>query len=381
MKSLSLITISLLVLTVAACGGAATPPAGPTPQQPPASAVAAPPASSPGGSAPASSAASATDRPLSPPVKVTWGISGLAPEAGIFVAKEKGYFDQEGLDVELITFTRFAEELPLLATGKLDLGTGGLNPDIFNAISRDIPVRIVTANAVGTRGDRSAALLVRQDLVDSGRYKDLKDLAGMKIAINGLGSSSQLIFERILARGGLTRDDIDLTVVPFSEMATALANAGIDAAFTVEPFINAIVSRNLAKSIITGTEGFPGSINQVVVISPVFAKEQPEAARRVMYAFLKGQREYLAAFIANTNPGARDEIIQILTRYTALKDPALYAAMGMSGGDPNGAVDLAVLAEMQDYFVKVGTLTQALDVTQVVDPSYAEYAAQRLGKL
>ena len=380
MKYLSLIAESLLVLTVAACSGAGTPPSAPA-SQAPASAGASQPAPQPGAAAPAAVAAPASDQPLSPPVKVTWGVSALAPEAGIFVAKEKGYFEQEGLDVELTTFTRFADQLPLLATGKLDYGTGGINPEIFNAISRDIPVRIVTANAVGTPGDRSAALLVRQDLVDSGRFKALEDLRGMKIAINSPGTSSQLILERILAKGGLTRDDVDLTIVPFSETATALANAGIDAAFTVEPFINGIVARGLARSIITGTEGFPGSINQIVVISPVFAKEQPEAAKRLMYAFLKGQREYLAAFITGTNPGARDEIIQILTRYTALKDPALYAGMGMSGGDPNGAVDLRVLAEMQDYFVKDGTLQQALDVTQVVDPSYAEYAAQRLGKM
>src|SRR5438067_5548872 len=287
MRGLSLIADSLLVLTVAACGGTAVQTSEPVSQAPD-SAVASQPATKTGATAPSSASAADADKPLSPPVKVAWAISGLAPEAGIFVAKEKGYFEQEGLDVELTVFTRFADELPLLATGKLDYGTGGLNPEIFNAIGRDIPVRIVTANAVGTRGDASAALLVRQDLVDSGRYKDLKDLKGMKVAINSLGTSSQLILERILAKGGLTKDDVDITIVPFSETATALANAGIDAAFTVEPFINGIVARGLAKSIITGTEGYPGSINQIVVISPVFAKEQPEAAKRVMYAFLKG---------------------------------------------------------------------------------------------
>jgi len=375
MKYLHLIAGSLLTVTVAACGGTAAPPSAASPQAP-ASAVASQPAAKP-----VASASSASGVPAGALVKVTWAVSGLAPEAGIYVAKDKGYFQQEGLDVDLQVFRSFTDELPLLATGKLDYGTGGLNPEIFNAINRDIPVRIVAANAIGTKGDASAALLVRQDLIDSGRYKDVKDLKGWKVAENTLNSSSQLITERILARGGLTKADVDFTSVPFSEMSTALANKGIESAFTVEPFVNAIVTRNLAKSIITGAEGFPGAINQVIIISPSFGKQQPEAAKRMMYAFLKGQREYLAAFIAGTNPGAKDEIIQILTKYTALKDPKAYVGMGMSGGDPNGGVDQKVLTEFQDYFLKAGTQKEAVDMTKVVDLSYAEYAVQRLGKV
>lgn len=379
---------SLLALTVAACGGTAAPaqPSNSPAQQ---SSAAAKPASA--AAAPASAAAS---KPAAKPetsaaapasatagaLKVKWAVSGLAPEAGIYVAKDRGYFQQEGLDVDLQIFRAFTDELPLLATGQLDYGTGGLNPDIFNASNRDIPVKIVTANAVGTPGDASAALLVRQDLIDSGRYKELKDLKGMKLAENSLGTSSQLITERILAKGGLSKNDIEFVTVPFSEMSTALANKGIDAAFTVEPFVNAIVNRKLAKSIMTGAEGFPGAVNQVVIISPIFAKQQPEPAKKLMAAFLKGQREYLAAFISNTNPSGRDDIIQILTKYTALKDPKQYVGMGMSGGDPNGSVDVKVLGEFQDYFLKAGTQKEPVDMNKVVDTTYTDYAVQRLGK-
>ena len=390
-----LIAGSLLTLIVAACGGSAAPPAAPASQAPASAAgsqasapVAASQQASSGGPSSAAAkpaaggSAAASVAPLNPPVKVKWAISGLAPEAGIYIAKEKGYFQQEGLDVELDPFKAFTDEIPLLATGQLDYGTGGLNSDLFNAINRNIPVKIVVANAVGTKGDASAALLVRQDLVDSGRYKELKDLKGMSIAENSLGTSSQLITERILAQGGLTKADVTFPTVPFPQMSTAFANKGIDAAFDVEPFVNGIVAQHLAKSVITGAEGFPGAINEIIVISPVFAKQQPEAAKRIMYAFLKAQREYLAAFIDGTNPGGKDAIIQILTKYTALKDPKLYVGMGMSGGDPNGTgVDPKVLTEFQDYFLKSGTQQKPLDTTQMVDSSYIDYAVQRLGKV
>lgn len=384
MRTLQVLACVLTSLGLVACGGAAASPSAPTA---PASSAVAPSVAKPAASTSAAAGASAAPAsatgtaPLSPPVKVIWAVSGLAPEAGIYIAKEKGYFQQEGLDVDLQIFRAFTDELPLLATGQLAYGTGGLNPDLFNAVNRDIPVRIATANAIGTAGDASAALLVRQDLVDNGRYKELKDLKGMTLGHNSLGTSSQLITDRILAKVGLGPADVTYTNVPFANMSTALANKAVDSVFDVEPFVNGIVTRNLAKKVITGAEGFPGAINQVIVISPIFARQQPEAARRAIYAFLRGQREYLAAFISGTNPAGKDEIIQILTKYTALKDPKAYVGMGMSGGDPNGAVDVNVLKEFQDYFLKMGSQKQPADVTKMFDPTYVNYAVQRLGRV
>ncbi|MBV9121041.1 MAG: ABC transporter substrate-binding protein, partial [Chloroflexi bacterium] len=307
-------------------------------------------------------------------MKIRWAVSGLVGEAGIFIAQDRGYFQQQGLDVDLQTFRSFPDEIPQLATGQLDFGNGGLNSDIFNAINRDIPLRIIAAASISRKGDASAALLVRQDLIDSGRYKELKDLKGMSIAENSLGTSSQLFTEKILAQGGLTKSDVTFPTVSFPQMSAAFANKAIDAAFAVEPFVNGMVSQHLAKSVYTGAEGFPGGINTVIVISPVLAQKQPEAAQRAMYAFLRGQRDYLAAFVDGTNPGGKDDIINILTKYTALKDPKAYAGMGMSGGDPNGGVDVNVLKEFQDYFLKMGSQKQPADVNKMFDPTYVNYA-------
>ena len=379
------IASTVLVLALAACGGTSAPPS--AAPQASSSAVAsqssagAPASSVPAGASPAAAASSqAGPAPLNPSVKVNWAVNGLIGEAGIFIAQDKGYFQQQGLDVNLQVFHSFPDEIPLLATGQLDYGTGGLNSDLFNAVNRNIPLRIVAATSISRPGDASAALLVRQDLVDSGRYKELKDLKGMSIAENSLGTSSQLFTEKILAQGGLTKDDVTFPMIPFPQMGAAMANKGIDAAFAVEPFVNGMVTKHLAKSVITGSEGFPGGINNVIVISPVFAQRQPEAAKRIMYAFLRGHREYLAAFIDGTNPGGKDAIIQILAKHTPLKDPQQYVGMGLTSGAPDGSFDVNVLNEFQDYFVKNGTQQKKVDTAQVVDMSYIDYAVQRLGK-
>lgn len=389
MKAVSLLAQTLLVLSIAACGGTAAPasaPASPaSTSAAPTSASASPAsasASKPAASAQASAAAGTQSNPapLNPPVKVRWAVNGLIGEAGIFIAQERGYFKEEGLDVDLQVFRSFTEEVPQLAVGQIDFGNGGLNSDIFNAINRDIPLKIVAAASISRPGDASAALLIRQDHIDSGRYKELKDLKGMSLAENSLGTSSQLFTEKILAQGGLTKDDVTFPTIPFPQMGAAFANKGIDAAFAVEPFVNNMVTQKLAKSVYTGAQGFPGGINTVILISPVFAKNQPEAAKRMIYGFLRGQRDYLKAFVDTKDPALKDPIIQILSKNTAVKDPKLYAGMGLSSGDPNGAFDVNVLNEFQQFFLKNGTQQKFIETDKVVDMSYLDYAVGRLGK-
>ena len=111
----------------------------------------------------------------------------------------------------------------------------------------------------------------------------------------------------------------------------------------------------------------------------MFAQEQPEALRRFAVAHLRAQRDYWHAFVREE--GGKDEIIQIFTKHTAIKDPALYARMSMHGVEPNGLVDEQVLNDMQDFFVRVGNQRERIDLSRVIDRSYVDYAIARLGRV
>jgi hypothetical protein len=133
-----------------------------------------------------------------------------------------------------VPFQAAAEQLAALATGELHLGVGGPEPGLFNAAARGVDLRIVGHNSLVTPTDASAALIVRRDLLDSGRVAEPKDLKGLTIAMNIEKSTSQLYVERILAKGGLQLDDAELKLVPFTEMPVALGNRAVDAARAVE---------------------------------------------------------------------------------------------------------------------------------------------------
>ena len=206
-----------------------------------------------------------------------------------------------------------------LATGELQMGDGGPDPSLFNAVQRDIGVKIVGHNALASPGDASAALVVRKDLVDSGQFRDVPDFKGLTLAVHIEGTSAQLYVERSLARGGLTKDDVRFSVVQLPEMVAALGNKAVDGAWEIEPFVSVSEAQGFARSVVPMAEAYPVALTMVVMMSPVFASQRPDAARRFVTAHLRGQRDYWRAFVKNE--GGRDEIIQILTQYTQLKDP------------------------------------------------------------
>jgi NitT/TauT family transport system substrate-binding protein len=374
----------LLVLSglwVGACSApapASTVPAATAAQAKPA---AAPTAASATSSAPSTPAGRATAAPLNPVVAVKVGVTGIAPEAAVYQALEQGYFRDEGLDVELILMRGITEQVGLLATGQLHFGSGGIDPGLFNAAQRDIGLKLVTAMVISTeQNPGGAALLVRKDLLDSGQYQGLDDLKGLTIAISALGTTSQSYLERALAQGGLTADDVTLVPMSFPDMLTAIGNKAVDAAWGVEPFVAIANSRGLARTVTKAGDIFPNAIGVVMVISPQFAAEQPEAARRYVTAYLRAVRDYYRAFVTNEDSALREQISQVLIKHTPVKDPTLYPLLGWPGVDPNGGLDERMLDEMQDYLIRRGTVREKVATDRMVDHSYVAYALERLGR-
>jgi NitT/TauT family transport system substrate-binding protein len=371
--------VLVALLALSACA-----PAAPAPPAAPAAPAARPAgpeparASAPAAAAPAPAAQPAV-QPLSPPVAVKVGVLGLLTEAGIYIALEKGYFREEGLEIETVPFARAAEQMVPLGTGELHFGVGAPDASLFNSVARGVEIKLVSPNGVSNDDETAGWLAVRQDLIDSGRYREPKDLKGMRIAQSGNFSIATIRLERILNGADLTPDDVEVTQVPYPDMVAALSNKALEAAVLAEPFVTAGQSRGVASPVVRLAEVFPGVILQALILSPVFAKDQPEAARRFVTAHLRGQRDYYRAFIKNE--ASRDDLVPILTKHTNIKDPGLYAVMGTHGVDPNGTIDEAVLDELQGYYLRYGTQQQRVDSARAVDRSYIDYALQRLGRL
>ena len=114
--------------------------------------------------------------------KVTVGTTFSITDLPFFIAQSRNYFRDENLDVSFVNFDSAAKMIAPLASGDLDLAAGGPSAGLYNAIARNIGIRIVADKSSTPPGRPGQTLLVRRELIDSGRVKTLADLKGLRVA-------------------------------------------------------------------------------------------------------------------------------------------------------------------------------------------------------
>jgi NitT/TauT family transport system substrate-binding protein len=372
-----LATIGAAVALLTACTGGGAP----SPASPATSPAAAPPTARAGAPAPTAGEApsappGAAVAPLNPPVAVQIGVLNILGEAGIYIAAERGYFAEEGLIPELVSFDNTTRIVPALATGQIDVTGGGFSPNLVNAVQRGINLKLISSIQSSQPGRSTGGMLVRKPLVDSGQVRDWSDLRGLRVAIPGLSGLGGYIVERALDLGGLSLSDVELIELPFPDMIPAFGNGNIDAAHSAEPLTTLAVDRGVA-ALWHGTADYaPGVASSLITYGPSLLDQQQEVGRRFMVAFMRGSRAYKTAVERGERGG---EIVQILTKHTSVKDPAMYERMGSGFVDPDLAIDMADIAAQAAYYVRQGLLPPTVEVAGLEDSSYRRAAVARLG--
>jgi NitT/TauT family transport system substrate-binding protein len=307
--------------------------------------------------------------------------AGIASDIGFFLAHKKGYFRDEGLDVSLTTLPNSPQMIGPLGRGQLDVGAGTVAASLYNAVAQNIAIRAVADKGSMRKGYGFSGLLVRKDLVDSGRFKSLRDLKGMKIAVGTFGSANSSAVNEALKRGGLTWNDANMVAITFPEHLAAYANKAIDASMTNEPTASEAVKEGLAVRIAGNDEIYPDQQTAVVIYSEEFTHKRPQLALKFMRAYIKAIREYNDALkdgkIAGPNA---EEVISTLTEYTFIKDARLHREITPAAIDPDGRMNLKGLANDLQFF-KERKLIQdpAITVERIIDTSFAETAVKQLG--
>jgi len=306
------------------------------------------------------------------------GVSGRPDQAALELALRRGYFEQEGFDIQTVQGTTGMEMLPSLASNQLQVASGSPNAALFNALNRGIEIRIVADFAhIGETDDRTVALVVRADLLDSGAVKTIADLKGRSLSYGpGSGQITDVFFAKLLARANLGKKDIEPRFLTFADSLAAMGNKSLDGAFMVEPLVTMAEARNIARVMIPGSQVAPGAELSVVYYSPEFAKNK-DAATKFMVAFLKGVRDYHDAFFLGKD---KDATIQLLIQHFPVKDPALWVT-SKQHIDLNGRMNVADLRAQAEYYRSEGLVTGPVpDIEKFVDTSFAEAAVKLLGQ-
>ncbi len=369
---LAIVTMAALVLS--ACTTAAPPTPTPTKAPPATPPKAASEATKPPAAAPTVPPA-ATPTPV--PATLNFGSVGGVGSAGVFLAIDKGYFQEQGITVKTNDFRTVAEMIAPLGTGQLDVIGTPLSTALLAAADRGVDLKIVADHGQSLPKWEYGWIVLRKDLAESGKVKAPADLKGMKIAIPSQGSAGDQTVQILIQQAGLGSGEVEVVVLPFAEQAVALGNKGIAASYTVEPFIARGLQEGFSVKWIPNSQFFGGSTQLgTVVYGPPPLKNQ-DLGRRWMIAYLKGVRAYGKAFSSGEG---RQEAVQILVKYSVVKEPNLYNVMEMPYLDPNGLLHKKSMDAQYKWFVDKGLYTGKKTLDDILDQSFADFASQRLGK-
>lgn len=297
-------------------------------------------------------------------------------EAGIILADKLGYFEKQGIKIEYVNFNSGADELAAIVANQVDVSRGIINAALFNAANQGIEIKLVADGGHNIPGKGYFQIAIKKGLGE--KYKDYKDMKGMRIAIASIGSINELFAEKALEKGGLTKDDIQYVVVDaFPDMLTAVANGNADATVQIEPLITKGVSEGILEWWKDPDEYAQNEEISVVMYSPKFAKNK-ELGTKFITAYLQGVRVYNDALVYGNKD--QDKVIDILCKTTFVNDPNIFLKMNPPGLDPNGHVLRQGVIQDQQFYMKHGLVKSEANVDKLIDHSFVQEALKVLGE-
>jgi NitT/TauT family transport system substrate-binding protein len=293
-----------------------------------------------------------------------------------FVGIEKGFFREEGIDLQPVFFQSGAALVPSLATGQIDVAYASTGAALFNAFALGSQMAIVadffTAAKDAPTGD-TQFFVARKDLVTNGTFKPAR---GMTLAITARGQVTDLFSRLYLAANGLSDTDIKIVTLAYPDMLAAFSNKAIDMAVAIEPFVTVAEQSGSALRVGAESSYAPGIIQAATIYGEKLAKQNRDLGMRYMRALTKSNR-YVRTQLRTA--AGRTELAAIYQKYVPIENPALYEKIGIGTGLDNLAVDVdgkfGLRWELQE-FTAAGLVTKQPDLKTAVDNSFANAAAK-----
>lgn len=215
---------------------------------------------------------------------IVYGGSSWMGHIPAYIAVKKGFFKEQGLNVEFKSFPTSSARMTALAAGEIDFGSTGA----------------ISAISLMASGDQSFSLFGAPDLnvgqegiIASKDIKSIQDLKGKKVAVP-FSSSSHVMLLDLLKQNGLNpQKDVQIINMSGDDMIPAFTNGQIAAAAIWSPTFQKLLAVEGAHAIAKDTDTsiyknfkFPAGPD-VLVISNDFAKENPTTTKKLLKGYFK----------------------------------------------------------------------------------------------
>jgi NitT/TauT family transport system substrate-binding protein len=307
------------------------------------------------------------------------GVNNVISDIVFYIAQERGFFAEQKLKAEFIPFDSGPRMIAPLGVGQVDVGAGAVSAGLYNAAARGIDVKIVADKASTPRGYDYMPILVRKDLMESGKVKSFADLKGLKIAAAGPGSSANSKLNAALIKAGLTYKDVQNVNMGYPQQVAALTSKAVDASVTTEPMVTQAIKSGVGVPL-SDSSLYPDQQVAVLLYGSDLITKRRDVAERFMIAYVQASRVYNDATRSGRfdGPGA-DAVIDLIIKHTALKDRDIIKEMIPNGISTDGEVNKASLATDLAFFVSEGLIEKPVKVDDVLDMSFVDAAKKKLG--
>lgn len=275
---------------------------------------------------------------------------GVVPSASfvqIYIAIDKGFFEDEGLDVQPQDIQNAASIVPSILNGQLDFGAVAVSPFIA-AVDKGLPLKAV-ANASNNVEEGTADNTGIMVAPDSGITR-AKDLEGKVVAVNGLAALPHIAAEEAIRKDGGDPSKVTFVAIGFPDMGGALSQERVDAIAVVEPFFSAAANAgNVLVTELYAAAFNPGSTATLYITSDELIASNSDMVERFQKA------------IDKANDLAADDsalVEEILASYGGMNPDVLK---DMDFPDFGSGIDAAGLTQISEVMVTHGYLDKALD--------------------
>jgi NitT/TauT family transport system substrate-binding protein len=215
----------------------------------------------------ASPEASATPESTSTePVKTTTGSTLWIGYTPLYVGLEKGFFLEEGLDLDHKVLSSSGEGDAAFAAGRLD-GENTVTSEAVALAAKGQDYRIIQVADSSLGGD---GILARNSI------KDVADFKGKEIAVD-VGGVSHFFLLQVLEEAGLSSEDVTIVNLTPDAAAAAYQAGRVEIAVTYSPFLKQANDAQPDGQIIYDTSKMPTAIVDVYLFSTQFVEEHPKA--------------------------------------------------------------------------------------------------------
>jgi NitT/TauT family transport system substrate-binding protein len=299
----------------------------------------------------------------------------LSP-APFYIAQERGYFRNEGVD---LSFRFFDAAQPIAAaavSGDIDVGVTALTGGFFNLAEKGT-LKVIGGGLHEEKGYEGAAILVSDKAYAAG-LTGLGMLPGHSFAITQYGSSFHYMVGRIAEAEGFNIKTVTLRPVQtVANMLAALSSGQVDATIAIASQAKPLAAAGQAHILAWAGDVVPYQLTAVFT-TPGMIANKPDLLRHFAAAYRKGVADYREAFLRIRPDGhpvvdaKTDAVIPLLTKYVFTGDPDARRKIleGVGYYDEGGALDVKDVLAQIAWFKVQGLVKGDADPTSILDTQF-----------